>query len=391
MKIPPLLIVVSAMISLSLSACNMHKEDEEAHREHHKIVLTSPQAKEVTITKEYVCQINAQYHIDLSARAFGVLEEIQVKEGQAVKTGDVLFRVAPSLYQAKLDAELAKLKRAELEYNNTKRLAEDRIKVVSDQEVAIYQASYKEAQSNVQKAEAELNFATVRAPFDGIIDRQEKQKGSTIKEGEILTTLSDTSVMRVYFNLPEVRYLEYKTRYLEPKAGAGYDDKEDLQARVEALLAELNRRERVELVLTNGSKFPQPGRFAAISSKCNNETGNFTFRADFPNPDGMLRHGQSGKVLIHRNLKNAIVIPQRATYEILEKRYVYVVGKDDVVHQREIVVQHELEDIFVIKSGLTVDDKIVLDGVRQVRDGEKVEYEFHPPEKVLANQKHDAE
>ena len=88
----------------------------------------------------------------------------------------------------------------------------------------------------------------------------------------------------------------------------------------------------------------------------------------------------TGNVLIHRTLKNAIVIPQRATFEILDKRYVYVVGEDDKVHQREIVVQNELDNIFVIKKGLGVDDRIVYEGVRQVHDGEKVEYEFRPPE-----------
>ena len=95
-------------------------------------------------------------------------------------------------------------------------------------------------------------------------------------------------------------------------------------------------------------------------------------------------------MLIHRVQKDAIVIPQRATFEILDKRYVYVVDKDDVVHQREIVVQNELDDIFVIKKGLGVDDKIVLEGIRQVRDGEKVEYEFRP-EEVVAHLKYHAE
>ena len=133
---------------------------------------------------------------------------------------------------------------------------------------------------------------------------------------------------------------------------------------------------KIELVLANGSKFPQTGKIGAIEADFNNETGNIPFRADFPNPDRLLRHGQTGTVLISRVLKDAIVIPQRATFEILDKRYVYVVDKDDVVHQREIVVQNELDDIFVIKKGLGVDDKIVLEGVRQVRDGEKVEYEF---------------
>src|SRR5208337_2592089 len=118
----------------------------------------------------------------------------------------------------------------------------------------------------------------------------------------------------------------------------------------------------------------------AIEAQFNNETGNIPFRADFPNPDRLLRHGQTGNVLIHRVLKGAIVIPQRATFETLDKRYVYVVDKDDEVHQREIAIQNEMDDIFVIKRGLGVGDRIVLEGIRQVRDGEKVEYEFRQPE-----------
>ena len=240
--------------------------------------------------------------------------------------------------------------------------------MVSQNEVALFEAKLAKAKAKAKLAEAELNFTTVRAPFDGIVDRLHEQQGSLIKEGDILTTLSDNSVMWVYFNVPEARYLEYM-------AGLG-QDKED---------------RKIELVLANGSKFPQTGKIGAIEAKFNNETGNIPFRADFPNPDRLLRHGQTGNVLIHRTLKNAIVIPQRATFEILDKRYVYVVGKDDVVHQREIVIQHEMDDIFVIKKGLDVNDRIVLEGVRQVRDGEKVEYEFRKPEEALANQKYHAE
>ena len=228
--------------------------------------------------------------------------------------------------------------------------------------------NWHKAQAKAKLAQAELNFATVKAPFDGIVDRLHEQQGSLVKEGDILTTLSDNSLMWVYFNVPEARYLEYM-------AGLG-QDKEDPQ---------------IELVLANGNKFQQTGKIGAIEAKFNNETGNIPFRADFPNPDGLLRHGQTGTVLIHRTLNDAIVIPQRATFEILDKRYVYVVDKDDVVHQREIVIQNELEDIFVIKKGLDVDDKIVLEGIRQVRDGEKVEFEFRQPEEVLANQKNHAE
>lgn len=144
-------------------------------------------------------------------------------------------------------------------------------------------------------------------------------------------------------------------------------------------------------MLPNGNKFKVPGKIGAIGTKFNNENGNVSFRADFPNPDHLLRHGMTGNILIHKTVKNAIVIPQRATFEILDKQYVYVVDKDNVVHQREIKVQNELENTFVIKSGLSADEKIVYEGTRQVHDGEKVEFEYAPPEQVMANQYQHAE
>ena len=342
-----------------------HKE-EQPDQEHQNVVVTSPEAKDVIITQQYVCQIHSRRHINVCALENGYLMPILIKEGQVVKTNEVLFEIKPVLYQARLDAELAERDLAQLELNNTKRLAAKQ--GVSQNEVRLFEAKLAKAQAKADLASAELNFTTVRAPFDGIIDRLHEQQGSLIKEGDILTTLSDNSLMWVYFNVPEARYLEYMAGLKQ--------DKED---------------PRIELELANGSKFPQSGKIGAIEAQFNNETGNIPFRADFPNPDRLLRHGQTGNVLIHRTLKNAIVIPQRATFEILDKRYVYVVGKDDVVHQREIVIQHEKDDIFVIKKGLDVNDKIVLEGVRQVRDGEKVEYEFRKPEEALANQKNHAE
>jgi membrane fusion protein (multidrug efflux system) len=144
-------------------------------------------------------------------------------------------------------------------------------------------------------------------------------------------------------------------------------------------------------VLASHDKFPESCTRLTIEAQFNNETGNIAFRADFPNPDSLLRHGQTGTILIHQTLKNAVVIPQRATFELLDKRYVWVVGEDDVAHQRLITIMHELEDIFVIKSGLGVKDKIVLEGVRQVEEGSKVEYEFRKPEEALKDQKFHAE
>jgi membrane fusion protein, multidrug efflux system len=335
---------------LSLSACNKHNEEHEV--EAHKILVTSPQSKAVTLTQQYVCQIHSQRHIKVCALEKGYLEAITIKEGQQVKEGDQMFKVMPILYQKMADAERAEANLALLEFKYTKKLREDN--VVSENEVSLLEAKLAKAEAKAQLASAELNFATVKAPFDGIVDCQHHQQGSLVQEGEVLTTLSDNSVMWVYFNVPEARYLEYMAKLNH--------DKEDLQ---------------IELVLANGNTFEHTGKIGAIEADFNNQNGNIPFRADFPNPDRLLRHGQTGTVLISRVQNDAIVIPQRATFEVLQKRYVYVVDNEKVAHQREIVVQNELEDLFVIEEGLGVEDKIVLEGIRQVRDGEKVEYEVN--------------
>lgn len=321
-----------------------------ADRDRRKVVATSPKAKDVLVTQQYAGQIHARRHIKVRSLQSGYLEEIPVKEGQAVKKGDLLFKIVPTLHKAKLDAELAEVKLADLELKNAEKLFKD--KVISENEVERSQAKLARAQAKAKLAEAELNFTRVRAPFDGIIDRLPEQQGSLVTERDVLTTLSDNSAMWVYFNVPQARYLEYL-------ASPGKD-----------------KEEKIELVLADGSKFKQSGKLGAIEAQFDNE--NILFRADFPNPDGLLRQGMTGNVLIHRTLKNATVIPQRTTFEILDKQYVYVVDKDGVVHQREIVVQNEVGDSFVISRGVGLDDRIIVEGIRQVHDGEKVDCEFRP-------------
>ncbi len=331
----------------------------------HKILATQPVIRDVVSTQQYVCQLHSQRHIEVRALESGYLEEIKVREGQSVNQGDLLFQVVPTLYQARLESEAAEAQLAQIEYDNSARLYKQ--KIVSKQEVALAKAKLDKAKAKVKLAQAEVNFTHVTAPFSGIIDRLMAQQGSLVAEGDVLTTLSDNSVMWAYFNVPEARYLDYKT---------DLDAQQDLQ---------------VEMVLANGKTFEQPGEIGAIEADFNNETGNIAFRADFPNPTRLLRHGQTGTVLINRMLANAIVIPQRATFETLDKQYVYVIDQEDIVHQKGITVASEQDDIYLIEEGLTADDKIVLEGIRQVRDGEKITYEMRDPVEVLEHLKYSAE
>ncbi len=339
---------------------------EAVEHEPHKIVATTPEVKDVVLTDSYVCQIHSQRHIDVRALDGGYLEELLIKEGQAVKKGDLMFRILPVLYKAKMEAEKAEAKLAQLEFNNTKMLAAR--KVVSPNEVLLLDAKRAKAQAQADLATAEMNFTYVKAPFDGIVDRQRQQLGSLIKEGDVLTTLSDNSVMWVYFNVPEAQYLEYM-----------------------AAQSQGGEPPKIELELAGGTKFPHLGKIGAIESNFNNETGNIAFRADFPNPDRLLRHGQTGKVILSTVSKDAVVIPQRAAFDVLANHYVFIIDEQGKARQREFTIKNELEDVFVVNTGVKPGDKIILEGSSQVRDGEKVAFEFDSPEVVMSRLKNRAE
>jgi membrane fusion protein (multidrug efflux system) len=205
-----------------------------------------------------------------------------------------------------------------------------------------------------------LGFTDIRAPFDGIMDHLEAREGSLLDEGELLTTLSDNSKMWVYFNVPEAEYLDYIT-------SANKDNKQE-----------------VDLLMANNKKFNQSGIVETIEGEFNHETGNIAFRATFPNPDGILRHGETGSILMKVPLQNAMLIPQKATFEVLDKKYVFVLDKEDKVQQREITVGAELPHLFVVESGVSENDKVLLEGIRMVRSGEKIHYGFEKPEEILS-------
>ena len=183
--------------------------------------------------------------------------------------------------------------------------------------------------------------------------------GSLLDEGDLLTTLSDNSEMWVYFNVPEAEYLNYKAN-----------------TQAENLL-------KVSLLMANNQLFEFPGVVKTIEADFNNETGNIAFRATFPNPNGLLRHGETGNIQMTIPLKNAIIIPQKATFEILEKKYVFVVDKDNVVHSREITIASEMPDLYVIKGGINENERIMLEGIRKVKDGDKIEYTYEDPKTVI--------
>jgi membrane fusion protein (multidrug efflux system) len=350
------LILAGVGALLCLASCESKKEEKQ---EQVTFLVTSPLKKDTVVLANYVCQIRAIQHIELRALEKGYLEKIYVDEGKYVKQGQLMFQIMPAMYNAEFNKAEAEANFAEREYLNTKSLADSNI--VSKNELALAKAKLNKAKAEMAIAQVHLGFTSIKAPFSGIMDHFQVRLGSLVNEGDLLTTMSDNSKMWVYFNVPEAEYLNIKT----------HQNKEDM----------LN----VKLLMANNQMFKFPGIVQTVEADFNNETGNIAFRATFPNPEGLLRHGETGSIIITQPLNSALLIPQKATFEVLEKKYVYVVDKNNVIRSREIKIAAELPNIFAVQSGLKEGDKILLEGLRQVSENQKIQYKFLQPDSVISH------
>lgn len=348
----------STLLLLLFAGCQQHESHEQREpSEKVSYLVTSPLRRDTELTKEYVAQIRAIQHIEVRALERGYLQGIFVDEGQLVRNAQKMFQIMPLLYQAELQKAQAEAEFTQIEYANTKILADGN--VVSPNELALAKAKFDKAKAELSLATVHRGLTEIRAPFEGIMGRFHVRQGSLVDEGELLTTLSDNSSMWVYFNVTEAEYLDFKTS--------------DRAAQMP-----------VQLRMANGELFDQSGKVEIIEADFNNETGNIAFRATFPNPQGLLRHGETGKILMSTPIKNALLIPQQATFEVLDKKFVFIVDDKNVVRSREIVIAEELPHVYVVKSGLSEHDKIVLEGLRKVKDGLEIDSDYKQPADVLA-------
>jgi len=203
-----------------------------------------------------------------------------------------------------------------------------------------------------------IQHIELRAPFDGIMGRFQVRLGSLLEEGELLSTLSDNSKMWVYFNVPEAEYLDY------------------------ASTTGLDNMPEVQFKMANNKNFSHPG---VIEADFNNETGNIAFRATFPNEKGMLRHGETGNILMPVSFNDALIIPQKATFEILDKKFVYVVDNTNTLRSTEITIAHEIPHLYVVSEGLNANDKILVEGLRKVKNNQEIKYDFLYQREILTD------
>lgn len=325
-----------------------------------KFPVANPLVTDTIYIKEYVADIHSIQNVEIRAKVKGMLESIHVDEGQAVKEGQLLCTINSQQYrlellkaQAAVASALAEAEAAEVELNNVKTLFEKNIVSQSELDLALakreaFKANVEEAKAHEASANLQLTFAQIRAPFSGLINRIPNKAGSLLEEGALLTTLSNNREVFAYFNLSEKDYLDYMTSATDFKP-------------TEATLQ-----------LANSTMYPLTGKIEMIESEFDKSTGNIALRARFPNPTQLLKHGGSGKIMLKATLKNAMLIPQKSTFEVQENIYVLVVNEENKVQQRKIVPSYRLPQLYVISSGLNANDIFVYEGIQKLKEGDAI-------------------
>lgn len=318
---------------------------------------------DTTIYQEYIADIQANKNVELRSRLTGFLEKIYVDEGAIVKAGQVLFQLNDEEYKAdyaKADAALniaiSEAKKVELERERIKKLVEKNI--VSSTEADLIKVQYKAALSKIEEAKAvknqmhtKLSQTRIRAPFNGRIDRILLKEGSLLEEGSLITTISDLGVVNVYFDISETEYLNLAS---------------DSNFRRNTFKRE------VKLVLANGEEYPHAGEARIVESEFNPGTGSISLRAKFPNSEGLLKHGASGKIGVPVATGDTKFVHQKSVVEIQDKAYVYVLNNDSTVQMKPFRAGERVGHYYIVAGGLDEDQKIVFEGVQGLRDGMRV-------------------
>ncbi|MFD1771851.1 efflux RND transporter periplasmic adaptor subunit [Sphingobacterium suaedae] len=346
-------------LALAINSCTVNSTESKSEPVR-QVPVAGLTVMDTTIYKEYIADIQATRNVELRSRLSGFLEKIYVDEGAIVNAGQVLFKMNDEEYkadfakaQAALNIAIAEAKKVELEKERTKKLVEKNIVSKTEQELIAVQ--YKAALSKVEEAKAVVNQTQtklaqtlIRAPFNGRIDRIQLKAGSLLEEGSLITTISDLNALNVYFDISESEYLNLAS---------------DSNFRSNSF------KRQVKLILANGQEYPHTGVAQIVESEFEPNTGSISLRAKFPNTDGLLKHGASGKIGVPISTGSTKFVHQKSVLEIQDKTYVYVVNDDKTVKMVPFRSGQRIGHYYIVEEGLENDQRIVFEGVQGLRDG----------------------
>ncbi len=322
-----------------------------------------------TTYKDYTASLEGKVNIEIRSQVDGYLKEIMVDEGAYVKSSQPLFRIDDKVYREQLNTMMANLHVAEANMA-TAQIEVDKLtplvknNVISDIQLKSAQSSFNAARASVEQARAavssariNLNFTLIKAPVNGFIGRIPKRLGGLVSRGDVqgLTTLSDINEIFAYFTLSESGFLRLSQ---QQKNGSMQDM--------------VNRLGPVSLVLANGELYAHKGKINLVNGQFDKTTGSITLRASFPNPDKLLRSGNTGKVRMEEHFDSVIMVPIAATMDQQDKTFVYLVGDSDLVRRQSIIVSGKADTRYIVEHGLKAGDRIVTAGMGTLAEGTKI-------------------
>jgi membrane fusion protein (multidrug efflux system) len=319
-----------------------------------------------TTYQEFTASIEGTKDIEIRPQVNGYIEKIFVDEGAHVKKGQTLFlindrpyREALNTAKASLNASKANLATAEINVSKLKPLVESNI--ISDVQYKTAQSAYDAAKANVEQSQAmvenaqiNLGYALIKAPADGYIGRITFKTGSLVgtSTADPLTVLSDINKVYAYFSFSENDFIQFKNQY----EGKSVEEK-------------ISHLPEVELMLSDNSIYPKKGKVEIVSGQFDNTTGAITLRATFPNSEGLIRSGNTGKIRIARSSTKDLVVPQDATFELQDKVFVFALGDSNKVSSTPIHVVGTSGNYYLVDKGIAPGQKIVYSGLDRLQDG----------------------
>ena len=364
-------ITLIGIVALFVISCN-DKNAAPPVAEAPLLPVLSIKSSDAVTDAEYPAALQGAVDVEIRPQVSGNLEKIYVDEGAYVSKGQTLFKINERPFREQLNNALANLHAAEAAYLNAQ-LEVDKLtplvqnKVVSDYQLKTAKASQKIAVANIEQAKAmvgsariNLGYTNVTAPVSGYIGRLPKKQGSLVSATDIepLTNLSDVHEVYAYFSLGETDFIKFKSAY----AGNTLGDK-------------IKHLPPVTLILADNSDYPQLGKIDMVDGQFDKNTGAITVRATFPNKNGTLRSGNTGKIRLGVQHDNAILIPQSATIEMQDKVFVFTVNKENKVNKMPITISGKSGTNYLITDGVKSGDQIVLSGIDKLQEGQAIQPE----------------
>ena len=328
---------------------------------------------DTVVYTEYPAQLEGLTDVEIRPQVNGILERVLVQEGAYVEKGQALFLIDSRPYReayndakAQLSIAQAEIQTAKIEVEKLKALVDNR--VVSNYQLKTAQASYdaavageRKAMAKIENAKITLNFTTIKAPVSGYIGRLGKKTGSLVapSDAQSLTYLSDNREVHAYFSVGEADFVAFK----DGLQGLSIDEK-------------LKNSAEVNLVLSGGTDYPVTGRLDMVDAAFDRTTGAITLRATFPNRQGLLRSGNTGRIRLGLRQHGVVAVPQAATFEMQDKLFAYVVDQHNKTRQVALTVTGAAGNSYYISNGLTSGDRLILKGLESLKDGMAVKPEI---------------